>query len=778
MGRVEQRVRSAIVAWRTAALGGHVEACDDCGVARIAYNSCRNRHCPNCQGVARAQWLTARQAELLAVPYFHVVFTLPAPIAAIAFQNKAVVYAILFSASAEAMTTLAANPRRLGAQIGLVAVLHTWGQALTHHPHVHCVVPGGDLSPDGSRWVAGRPNFFLAVKPLSRLFRRLFIERLQNAFNAGASEILRRPRTVRGTREHSHALAAHMRRADWVVYAKKPFGGPAQVLAYLGRYTHRVAIANSRIQDCDDDHVALRGKTTATAARSKTMGLKPDDFIRRFLLHTLPDGFHRIRHFGFLANGHRTEKLAICRSLVMSQVEPIRQGKEETPRGGAGGRNQLRSSTLSRMRRTNEGRRRPSPRWSMLPLTDVAVLVRHVMSATTTIPSMPSPLAFSTQPSIGDRRTDLRSYGGVGNLIEVEQGQADGAVLESQNSSLIYYGIMVNDVYAYFLTGQKDGQILHGVARPQFPTTMADLNAITSFASAHGASFLDSQALAVEVKTSWVEAASLSNPNDYITIEGTVPTYNTSSSTTWTSTGTKTTKLALVGVHVVGSTGGFPGHPEMIWSTFEHFGNTPNAAYQYVNKNGVLTSVPQNVAGTWLFSASNSSGPFNNMHMTQSGSSIQALPKPPATTPPPFTISPSDTIRWKAFGAASDISPNPIDGNTANSNTEIISINNNISGMMAAGDVRNNYFMTGATWTIGGAPPTAGQPSPGNPGNQVGTSQLANSTMETYEDGNDTTSSNTGTNFNSNCFSCHASGGSPIDITVLSHIYGVINPLF
>jgi hypothetical protein len=224
-----------------------------------------------------------------------------------------------------------------------------------------------------------------------------------------------------------------------------------------------------------------------------------------------------------------------------------------------------------------------------------------------------------------------------------------------------------------------------------------------------------------------------------------VPTYNTSSSTTWTSTGTKTTKLALVGVHVVGSTGGFPGHPEMIWSTFEHFGNTSNAAYQYVNKNSVLTSVPQSAAGNWLFSASNSSGPFNNMHMFQSGSSIQALPKPPAATPPPFTISPSDT--WKAFGAASDISPNPIDGSAANSNTEIISINDNVLGMMAAGDVRNNYFMTGATWTIGGAPPTAGQPSPGNPGNQVGTSQLANTTMETYEDGNDTTSSNTGNNF-------------------------------
>jgi hypothetical protein len=339
LGRVEQRVMSAIVACRTAALGGHVEACDDCGVARVAYNSCRNRHCPKCQGVARAQWLTARQAELLAVPYFHVVFTLPAPIAAIAFQNKAVVYAILFAASAEAMTTLAANPRRLGAQIGVVAVLHTWGQTLTHHPHVHCVVPGGGLSPDGTRWVAGRPNFFLAVKPLAKLFRRLFIERLQNAFNAGALRFF--GDLVRLAEPASfHALAAHMRRAAWVVYAKKPFGGPAQVLAYLGRYTHRVAIANSRIQDCDDDHVAFAWKDYRNGGAVKTMRLKPDEFIRRFLLHALPDGFHRIRHFGFLANGHRTEKLAICRSLVMSQVEPIRQGKEETPAAApAGGTN-------------------------------------------------------------------------------------------------------------------------------------------------------------------------------------------------------------------------------------------------------------------------------------------------------------------------------------------------------------------------------------------------------------------------------------------------------
>jgi hypothetical protein len=321
---------SAIVACRTAALGGHVEACDDCGMARVAYNSCRNRHCPKCQGVARAQWLAARQAELLAVPYFHVVFTLPAPIAAIAFQNKAVVYAILFAASAEAMTTLAANPRRLGAQIGVVAVLHTWGQTLTHHPHVHCVVPGGGLSPDGKRWVAGRPNFLLAVKPLSRLFRRLFLERLQKAFDAkglgffGDLAHLTDPSAFA-----AYLAAAH--RVDWIVYSKKPFGGPAQVLAYLGRYTHRVAIANSRIQACDDDHVAFAWKDYRDGGAVKTMCLKPDEFIRRFLLHALPDGFHRIRHFGFLANGHRTQKLALCRSLLTDEGEPTTRGKIESP---------------------------------------------------------------------------------------------------------------------------------------------------------------------------------------------------------------------------------------------------------------------------------------------------------------------------------------------------------------------------------------------------------------------------------------------------------------
>jgi hypothetical protein len=333
VGRTERRVMSAITACRTSALGGHIEACDDCGATRIAYNSCRDRHCPKCQGAARVQWLADRQAELLPVPYFHVVFTLPPPIADMAFQNKAAVYAILFKSAVEAMTTLAAHPRRLGAKIGGLAILHTWGQALTHHPHVHCIAPSGGLSRDGSRWVQGRADFFLAVKPLSRLFRCLFLERLQAAFDAKSLGFF-------GDLAHladPSAFAAHLtaaRRVDWIVYVKKPFGGPARVLAYLGRYTHRVAIANSRLQVCDDDQVAFTWKDYRDGGAVKSMRLKPDEFIRRFLLHVLPDGFHRIRHFGFLANGHRTEKLARCRSLLTNGGRPTAHGQEEPPTSG------------------------------------------------------------------------------------------------------------------------------------------------------------------------------------------------------------------------------------------------------------------------------------------------------------------------------------------------------------------------------------------------------------------------------------------------------------
>jgi hypothetical protein len=315
LGRIERRVMAAIEACRTPALGGHIEQCGDCGLVRCAYNSCRNRHCPKCQGMARAEWLEARQAELLPVPYFHVVFTLPPAAAEIAFQNKRVVYAILFQAAAEALRTVAADPRHLGAEIGAIAVLHTWGQTLQHHPHLHCIVPGGGLSPDGARWVACRPGFFLPVRVLSQRFRELFVARLAAAYAAaelrfsGGLASLAEPDAFAGR------LAA-LRGIDWVVYAKPPFAGPKPVLAYLGRYTHRVAIANSRLTRLADGQVDFNWKDYRHHGKTKTMTLSADEFIRRFLLHTVPDGFHRIRHVGFLANGHRTAKLAICRALL------------------------------------------------------------------------------------------------------------------------------------------------------------------------------------------------------------------------------------------------------------------------------------------------------------------------------------------------------------------------------------------------------------------------------------------------------------------------------
>jgi len=256
MGGVERRIMGAITACRTAALGGHVEQCVDCKAVRVAYNSCRNRHCPKCQGLARAEWLEARRAELLPVSYFHVVFTVPAPIAEIAFQNKAVVYDVLFQATAETMRTIAADPKHLGAEIGFLAVLHTWGQNLHHHPHLHCVVPGGGPSPDATRWVAARPGFFLPVRVLSALFRRRFLERLQAAFEAGKLRFFGTLAHLLQADAFARRLAA-LRGVDWVVYAKRPFGGPAQVLAYLGRYTHRVAIANSRLIKLEDGRVSF-----------------------------------------------------------------------------------------------------------------------------------------------------------------------------------------------------------------------------------------------------------------------------------------------------------------------------------------------------------------------------------------------------------------------------------------------------------------------------------------------------------------------------------------
>lgn len=320
LGRVERRVMSAIELCRTAALGGHTETCTECGLVRCAYNSCRNRHCPKCQGRARTEWLAARQAELLPVPYFHVVFTLPAPAAEIAFHNKETVYAILFRTAAEALRTIAADPKHLGAEIGLLAVLHTWGQNLHHHPHVHCVVPGGGPSLDGTRWAACRPGFLLPVRVLSRLFRRLFLDELRAAFEAGHLGFFGELASLAEPNLFTRRLR-ELRRVEWVVYAKPPFGGPAQVLAYLGRYTHRVAIANSRLVSMANAAIAFRWKDYRHHGKAKLMTLAADEFIRRFLLHTLPDGFHRIRHYGFLANRRRAAKLALCRRLLDASLQ-------------------------------------------------------------------------------------------------------------------------------------------------------------------------------------------------------------------------------------------------------------------------------------------------------------------------------------------------------------------------------------------------------------------------------------------------------------------------
>ena len=311
------KVMSAIEHCRTAALGGHVARCEDCQHTTIAYNSCRNRHCPKCQGAAAKDWLAARQAELLDVPYFHVVFTLPKPIADIAYQNKAVVYDILLKVGAKTLITIAAEPKHLGARIGFTGVLHSWGSAMTHHPHVHWIVPGGGISPDGERWIACRPRFFLHVRVLSRLFRRLFLEKLCAAHEAGH---------LRFFNDLAHladrdAFAAHLAplgKVEWVVYAKRPFAGPNAVLAYLSRYTHRVAISNSRLIALDDNKVTFKYKDyrAKDGDLHKTMALPIAEFIRRFLTHVLPSGFHRIRHYGLFANGGRAENLARARHLL------------------------------------------------------------------------------------------------------------------------------------------------------------------------------------------------------------------------------------------------------------------------------------------------------------------------------------------------------------------------------------------------------------------------------------------------------------------------------
>ena len=317
----QRRVMRAIEQCRTASLGGHVEQCDACGHQRIAYNSCRNRHCPKCQSLAKARWLQARLADLLPVEYFHVVFTLPEQLAAVALQNKREVYNLLFAAASETLRTIAADPRHLGADIGFLAVLHTWDQTLRHHPHLHCVVPGGGLAVDGDSWRSCRRGFFLPVNVLARLFRRLFLEGLERAYEKGrlsfhgVCAFLTKPSAFNRLLKSVHAR-------EWWVYAKRPFGGPTQVLAYLGRYTHRVAISNHRLLSLQHGKVTFSWRDRRHDQVRSTMTLSADEFMRRFLLHVLPHGFQRIRQFGLLANRRRAE-LVRCRHLLGATDRPI-----------------------------------------------------------------------------------------------------------------------------------------------------------------------------------------------------------------------------------------------------------------------------------------------------------------------------------------------------------------------------------------------------------------------------------------------------------------------
>ena len=321
LSSAQRHAMTAIESCRTAALGGHVEQCGDCGHQRVSYNSCRDRNCPKCQGLARAQWLEDRQAELLEVPYFHVVFTVPAEIEVIAFQNQTVVYDILFRAASETLRTIAADPKHLGAEIGFLGVLHSWGQSLTHHPHLHFLVPGGGIAPDGESWIPCRPGFVLPVPVLSCMFRGLFLHALEKAFIAGELNFF-------SAHRHLHEPAAFRRylapawKVNWVVYAKRPFAGPAQVLDYVGRYTHRVAISNQRLLSFDGHSVSFRWRDYARGNKQRVMTLTAIEFLRRFCQHVLPRGFVRIRHFGYLASAHRTALLARARLQLECQPQP------------------------------------------------------------------------------------------------------------------------------------------------------------------------------------------------------------------------------------------------------------------------------------------------------------------------------------------------------------------------------------------------------------------------------------------------------------------------
>ena len=319
-------VMRAIEHCRTAVLGGHMLRCDACETTQIAYNSCRNRHCPKCQGAAAQRWLEQRQRELLPVEYYHLVFTLPAAIADIAYQNKALVYQLLFQAAAQTLTTIAADPKYLGARIGFTGVLHTWSSAMTHHPHIHCIVPGGGLSLDGSQWRACRRGFFLPVRVLSRYFRRVFLQRLQRAHRADKLQFFGRLEALRDPRAFDE-LITPLKRTEWVVYAKRPFSSPKAVLNYLARYTHRVAIANSRLVALNPRGVTFKWKDYRAKQhpRYKTMTLHADEFIRRFLIHTLPRGFHRIRHYGWCANTQRADALAKLRALLQGDETAVKR---------------------------------------------------------------------------------------------------------------------------------------------------------------------------------------------------------------------------------------------------------------------------------------------------------------------------------------------------------------------------------------------------------------------------------------------------------------------
>jgi hypothetical protein len=329
MNSQQKQVMHAIEVCRTATLGCHVDRCDHCGHLRISYNSCGNRHCPKCQSLAKAEWLEKHQAQLLPVPYFHVVFTLPDGIASIAWQNKKVVYNLIFRAASETLRRIAADPKHIGAKIGFLAVLHSWGQNLHFHPHLHCVVPGGGLSPDRQRWIASRKRFFLPVRVLSRLFRGCFLAYLQKAYSAGKLKFHGSLQELNDP-GNFEAFLQRCRKPEWVVYSKPPLGGPEQVFDYLGRYTHRVAISNHRLVRLADGKVTFRWRDYKDGNKQKLMTLDAMEFIRRFLMHVLPRGFVRIRHFGFLANSLREQNLSLCRQLLgVAQIDALESSGED-----------------------------------------------------------------------------------------------------------------------------------------------------------------------------------------------------------------------------------------------------------------------------------------------------------------------------------------------------------------------------------------------------------------------------------------------------------------